>query len=153
MSKLGPKLVTISRWAPGAAATGQATTVAGSALRPLLAIEAFEQLAALIAATSEPQREAARRLAPETDSEPVALLIAVRSARIFVGVPPDSKLTLECSVKGAPGELVVVAGEVHDPRERVAKVEVQYVLVPATGEHLREAQIRDAERKRLLGTS
>jgi hypothetical protein len=148
----GPKLTRLVRWAPGDSALATATAGDGSSKRALVALEAFERLAALIAATAEPQSQEARRLAPDAKLGPVAILLAVRSGRIYLAVEPGASIEIECSLANEPGELVVVKGEVRNGGgERVAKAELQYVILPAAGEHLYEAQIRETIRARLLG--
>jgi hypothetical protein len=148
----GPKLTRLLRWAPGDSALGQANAIEGSSRRALVALEAFERLASLIAATGEPQSQTARRLSPDAKLDPVALLIAVRSARIYLAVESGALIEVECSLANEPGELVVVKGEVRNGAgERVAKAELQYLIVPAAGEHLREAQFREGLRAQLLG--
>jgi hypothetical protein len=148
----GPKILRLIRWTAGDTAVAQVQMVEGSATRPLVAIEAFERLAALLASTAVPQSDVARRLSPQAPAEPIALLTSVRAARIYLAIAPGSLVDIECQLSPEQAELVVAKGEVRASNgERAAKADLQFLIVPGTGEHLREAQQRDALRKRLLG--
>jgi hypothetical protein len=154
MADTGPPMnLRLVRWTPGDCIVARGQIEDGSHRRPLVALEAIERLAAVLASTAEPQLGLARRLMPEAPSEPVGLLTTVRSARVYLALESGSTIEVECTVAREPdAELVLVKGEARNGNgQRAAKAELQYLLVPGAGEHLRDAQLRDATRTKLLG--
>lgn len=140
------------RWTPGDSIVCRGQVEDGSHRRPLVGVEVIERIASVLAGTAEPQLGMARSLSPDAPHDPVALLTNVRSARVYLALESGATVEVDCSLAHEPGELVLVKGEARNGTgARVAKAEFQYLLVPGAGEHLREAQLRNAFRLRLLG--
>jgi hypothetical protein len=131
-------------------AIAQGEAPAGGAPRALLALEAMEALASLLAITAEPQAERSRRLAPARTIEPVALLAAARTLRFYLPIEPGTTFEVEVTLIPEEGELVVAQCEARRPDgDRAARGELRFLLVPGAGEHAREARARDALRASL----
>lgn len=143
------RLVEVIQWVPGMRAIAYAQAPSTPAPRPLTGLDAMEALAGLLAATAEPQADRARRLASD-GSEPVALLAAARSMRIYLPLEPGLRFEVEATLVPEEGELVVVQTEARrEDGDRAARAELRFLLVPGTGEHAREARERDGLRASL----
>jgi hypothetical protein len=137
-------------WSRGARALATGVALDGPVGRALTALEAMEALGGLLAATADPQHERARRLAPDSRGDPVALLASARSLRFYLPIEPGQPFEVEATVIPDDGELALIQVEARRPNgERAARGELRFLIVPAVGEHLRDGQARDALRKDL----
>ncbi len=148
------KLTKVLHWSRGQRALAAGVAPDGPVGRALTALEAMEALGSLLAATADPQNERARRLSPDIKSEPVALLAAARSLRFYLPIEPGQPFEVDATVVPDEGELALVQVEARRPNgERAARGELRFLVVPAVGEHAREAKARDALRKSLGPTN
>jgi 3-hydroxymyristoyl/3-hydroxydecanoyl-(acyl carrier protein) dehydratase len=150
----GVRLTKVLQWQRGVSALATGVAPEGPVGRALTALDAMDQLGGLLAATADPQAERARRLAPTARSSPVALLASARSLRFYLPIEPGQPFEVEATIVPDEGELALVQIEARRPNgERAARGELRFLIVPATGEHRKDGQARDALQKVLGPTA